>query len=111
MPLGGTALDIRMVHLYQFAGHHLEMTPCPIQDRSPGNAAWSRRDFLMRTGGAALGLGAGAMLAGCKQITSAATGGSAANQGLGPGGLPLARPDKRVSLPIYEDNQPIAGGL
>ncbi len=65
----------------------------------------------MRTGGAALGLGAGAMLAGCSNTTSAATGGSAANQGLGPGGLPLARPDKRVSLPIYEDNQPIAGGL
>ncbi len=30
---------------------------------------------------------------------------------LGPGGLPLARPDRPVTLPIYPDNKAIASGL
>ena len=30
---------------------------------------------------------------------------------LGPGGLPLARPDDPLTLPIYADNKPIASGL
>jgi spermidine/putrescine transport system substrate-binding protein len=32
-------------------------------------------------------------------------------KGDGPGGLPLARPNVPVSLPIYKDNKPIASGL
>ena len=32
-------------------------------------------------------------------------------RGNGPGGLPLARPDVPVSLPIYADNKPIPSGL
>ena len=36
---------------------------------------------------------------------------SGQTQGQGPGGLPLARPDVPVSLPIYDDNKAIASGL
>jgi spermidine/putrescine transport system substrate-binding protein len=73
--------------------------------------AATRRDFLMRSGGGALALsGAGALLAACSNSTS--SGNSAASSGgapLGPLGVPLARPDQRVTLPRYED--PIASGM
>jgi spermidine/putrescine transport system substrate-binding protein len=36
---------------------------------------------------------------------------SGQTKGQGPGGLPLARPDVPVSLPIYDDNKAIASGL
>jgi spermidine/putrescine transport system substrate-binding protein len=71
----------------------------------------TRRDFLMRTGGAALGLsGAGSLLAACGNSTTP-SGGATGSHGqlVGPGGLPLARPDKRVTLPMWED--PIESGL
>jgi spermidine/putrescine transport system substrate-binding protein len=71
----------------------------------------TRRDFLMRSGGAALALsGAGSFLAACSNSTS--SGGASTNSSgelLGPGGLPLARPDKRVTLPLWKD--PIASGM
>jgi spermidine/putrescine transport system substrate-binding protein len=76
----------------------------------PKERGSTRRDFLMRSGGAALGLSsAGSLLAACGNSTtpSGATGGH--GQLVGPGGLPLARPDKRVTLPMWED--PIASGL
>ncbi len=71
----------------------------------------TRRDLLARAGGAALGVsGAGSLLAACSNTTSAGGGGSSAGaQPTGPGGLPLARPDKRVTLPRWED--PIASGM
>src|SRR5687767_10199415 len=66
----------------------------------------SRRVFLQRSAGAAVALsGAGPLLAACGSTTSESTGAA----GEGPGGLPLARPDKRVTLPRWED--PIESGL
>ncbi|HEV8453129.1 MAG TPA: spermidine/putrescine ABC transporter substrate-binding protein [Gaiellales bacterium] len=71
----------------------------------------TRRDFLLRSGGAAFALsGVSGLLAGCNNSTS--TGSASTGAGgelLGPGGLALARPNRRVSLPRYED--PIASGL
>ena len=55
---------------------------------------------------------AGGLLAACSSSTEvAAPTGTTGTTGepLGPGGLPLARPDKRVTLPLWED--PIASGL
>ncbi len=72
----------------------------------------TRRDLLTRAGGAALGLsGAGSLLAACSNSTTPGGGGSsvAGAAPTGPGGLPLARPDRRVTLPRWED--PIASGL
>ena len=65
----------------------------------------SRRVFLQRSAGAAVALsGAGPLLAACGSTTTESSG-----TGEGPGGLPLARPDKRVTLPRWED--PIESGL
>src|SRR5207253_6494456 len=70
----------------------------------------SRRDVLVRAAGAAAALsGGGAMLAGCSSSTTAPASTTKKGELLGPGGLPLARPDKRVTLPLWED--PIASGL
>jgi spermidine/putrescine transport system substrate-binding protein len=66
----------------------------------------------MRSGGAALGLSsAGSLLAACGNTTQPSGGGGSGTGGqpVGPGGLPLARPDKRVTLPLWED--PIESGL
>jgi spermidine/putrescine transport system substrate-binding protein len=72
----------------------------------------TRRDLLARAGGTALGISsAGSLLAACSNST-APGGTSASSTGAtpkGPGGLPLARPNKRVTLPRWED--PIASGL
>jgi spermidine/putrescine transport system substrate-binding protein len=65
----------------------------------------SRRNFLKS--GAAAGLlagGAGSLLAACGNSP-----GSAA--GLSSGGIPLPRPNHRVTWPIYKDNPPIKSGL
>jgi spermidine/putrescine transport system substrate-binding protein len=73
--------------------------------------ALTRRDFLARSGGAALGASSlGALLAACSNSTtpsqSTGTGGAL----LGPGGYPLARPDKPpVKLKYWED--PIPSGM
>jgi spermidine/putrescine transport system substrate-binding protein len=70
----------------------------------------SRRDFLLRAAGAATVMsGAGGLLAACSSSTSIATPTSTTGEPVGPGGLPLARPHKRVTLPLWED--PIASGL
>ncbi len=70
----------------------------------------SRRDFLARAAGAGFAVsGAGSLLAACSSSTSVAQETSTTGELLGPGGLPLARPDKRVTLPFYED--PIESGL
>ena len=71
----------------------------------------TRRDLLARAGGTALGLsGAASLLAACADSTTptgSTTG--AGGEPVGPGGLPLARPDRRVTMPRWE--QPIASGL
>jgi spermidine/putrescine transport system substrate-binding protein len=74
------------------------------------NSGLSRRDFLLRTAGAATVLsGAGGILAACSSSTEAEGTTGASGELLGPGGLPLARPDRRVTLPLWED--PIESGL
>jgi spermidine/putrescine transport system substrate-binding protein len=74
------------------------------------NGMFSRRDFLVRSAAAATALsGAGGLLAACSsETTPEATTGSSGELA-GPGGLPLARPDKRVTMPLWED--PIDSGL
>src|SRR3954449_11616660 len=70
----------------------------------------SRRDFLARAAGAGFAIsGAGSLLAACSSSTNVAQETSTTGELLGPGGLPLARPDKRVTLPRWED--PIESGL
>jgi spermidine/putrescine transport system substrate-binding protein len=70
----------------------------------------TRRDFLLRTAGAATVIsGAGGILAACSSSTTAEGTTAKSGEPLGPGGLPLARPDKRVTMPLWED--PIASGL
>ena len=70
----------------------------------------SRRDFLARAAGTGFAIsGAGSLLAACSSSTTVAQETGTAGELLGPGGLPLARPDKRVSLPLWED--PIESGL
>jgi len=67
----------------------------------------SRRGFLLRGAGAAAALyGAPGLLAACSNTTSVA---GTPGSGGGPGGLPLARPYRRVTLPRWED--PIKSGL
>jgi spermidine/putrescine transport system substrate-binding protein len=70
----------------------------------------SRRDFLLRAAGAATVLsGAGGILAGCSSSTEAEVTTGESGELLGPGGLPLARPDKQVTMPLWEN--PIESGL
>jgi spermidine/putrescine transport system substrate-binding protein len=71
----------------------------------------TRRDFLKRTGGAAFALSAAGLLEACSNSTSSGNSAStgAGGQKLGPLGLPLARPDVPVTIPLY--TQPIASGM
>ena len=66
----------------------------------------SRRDFLARAAGTGLAMsGAGGLLAACSNSTEVAAPTGTTGEALGPGGLPLARPDKRVTLPLWEDRR------
>ena len=73
----------------------------------------NRRRFLAESAGALVALtGAGGLLAACGNSTgTAGTAGTAGSDGqaLGPGGLPLPRPDRPVTLPQWE--HPIDSGL
>src|SRR6185295_9539055 len=70
----------------------------------------SRRGFLLRSAGAAAAFsGAGGLLAACQNTTSVPGVIGKDGEPVGPGGLPLARPDRRVILPRWED--PIESGL
>ena len=93
-----------------------------MTDETPWVDRPTRRTFIKRAGGAAAGLSIPALLAACGSTTpvapssgssSGASSGasSAAPAKLGPGGLPLARPDAPLTLPIYADNKPIASGM
>ena len=74
------------------------------------NGGLSRRDFLLRSAGAATILsGAGGVLAACASETTAEAPTGTSGELLGPGGLPISRPDKRVTMPLWED--PIESGL
>jgi spermidine/putrescine transport system substrate-binding protein len=71
----------------------------------------TRRDFLVRSGGAAISLSSiSGILAACSNSTTAGTAGSSASGWpLGPGGIPLARPTHPVKMKRWED--PIASGM
>ena len=73
------------------------------------SAGLTRRTFIRRATVTAAGLSVPGLLAGCG-TASPFGGGTAAVASRGPGGLPLARPDRPVTLPIYADNKPIAAG-
>jgi spermidine/putrescine transport system substrate-binding protein len=70
----------------------------------------TRRGFLSAASGTALGLAATGSLGGCgASSTAPPNAGSAADSG--PGGIPLGRPDRPVTLPLYDDNKAVAWGL
>ncbi len=75
----------------------------------------TRRTFLRRAGLTAAGLCVPSALAACGTTEPLPPPGGAVVSGQvrgeGPGGLPLARPNVPVSLPIYKDNPPIKSGL
>jgi spermidine/putrescine transport system substrate-binding protein len=74
----------------------------------------TRRTFLRRAGLTAAGLWVPGALAACGTTAPLpAPGGNVTGQvrGEGPGGLPLARPNVPVSLPLYGDNPAIKSGL
>src|SRR6478672_504412 len=86
------------------------MTHHPKERPSSLPSSLSRRNFLLQGAGAAVALSAaGPLLAACGNSTSVPESTGAGGQLVGPGGLPLARPDRRVTLPRWED--PIASGL
>ncbi len=71
-----------------------------------------RRDVLRFGALAAAGAAATPLLAACSRdaTTTGGSGAPGASGGTGDGPYPLARPDAPVTLPIFEDNQPIASG-
>jgi spermidine/putrescine transport system substrate-binding protein len=79
----------------------------------------SRRRLLQGAAGGALGLGALGVLAGCENTTTpigSCEGGEGSSnlvvpRPVGPGGLPLPRPDNAITWAITADNQPIADGV
>jgi spermidine/putrescine transport system substrate-binding protein len=76
-------------------------------DHEPGT---DRRTFIRQAAVGAVGLSASGLLAACGSTAPVATGASKAAN-LGPGGLPLARANHPVTLPLYADNKAIASGL
>ncbi len=75
----------------------------------------NRRSFIKRAGATAAGLSVPGLLAACGSTApvgpSSSGSSSTSAAALGPGGLPLARPDHPLTLPIYADNKPIASGM
>ena len=73
-------------------------------DRAPQWRPQLRRRDVLRGGAlTAVGLGAAPLLAACGGDSNSPSGSS--------GAYPLARPDEPVTLPIFDDNQPIESGL
>jgi spermidine/putrescine transport system substrate-binding protein len=73
----------------------------------------NRREFLQRAGTTGLALPSlAAILTACAaEEGGGATGAPGATGATGATGLPLARPDNPVTIPVTEDNPPIADGL
>ena len=76
----------------------------------------TRSQLLKGAAGTAFGVSAAGLLAGCENTTTPIGGGAGGGskfvvpKPLGPGGLPLPRPDNSVTWAITVDNQPIADG-
>src|SRR5215470_4908070 len=79
----------------------------------PRERPTTRRQFLIRAGTVVGTLsGADLLLSACGgSANSAGTTGSSTGALMGPGGIPLARRDHPVALPIYSDNGPIGSGM
>ena len=72
--------------------------------------ATTRRDFLLRSGGAAVSLSSiSSILAACGSTTPADSGSAGGGWPTGAGGIPLARPNHPVTLERWE--APIASGM
>ena len=86
------------------------MTSDPINPPERGSGT-TRRTFMRHAATAAASLSVPGLLAACGTTspTAGSSGGSSTTP-MGPGGLPLARPDNPVTLPIYADNKAIASG-
>lgn len=82
-------------------------------DLGHGDAVNStRRTFIKRASAAAAAATIPGLLAACGSTTPTGGGsGTNAAAALGPGGLPLARLNNPVTLPIYPDNKAIASGM
>jgi spermidine/putrescine transport system substrate-binding protein len=85
------------------------MTSDSTSENGPHVPGTSRRAFIKRATATAAGLSVPGLLAACGTTTP--TRATAASAPLGPGGLPLARPYRPVTLPIYAGNKAIASGL
>jgi spermidine/putrescine transport system substrate-binding protein len=72
----------------------------------PRERRTTRRQFLIASGGTIAGLSSAEALLRATGALAAEAGGPL----VGPGGIPLARRDHPVTLPIYGDNPPIASG-
>src|SRR5712691_2235147 len=76
----------------------------------------TRGQLLKGAAGSALSIGGVGALAGCENTTTPIGGGGGSNskfveaRPLGPGGLPLPRPDNAVTWAITSDNRPIPEG-
>jgi spermidine/putrescine transport system substrate-binding protein len=80
----------------------------------------TRRQLLGRAAGGAVGLSAAGVLAGCENTTEPIGASSGGPQGpaaklvvakpVGPGGLPLPRPDNAVTWAITPENKPLGDG-
>jgi spermidine/putrescine transport system substrate-binding protein len=82
------------------------------KERRRGLEGTTRRDFLGRTGGAAIGLaGLGSALSACANSTGASTPSGKNSSVIGPFGIHVSRPDSPVALPLYADNKAIASGM
>src|SRR5262245_56485084 len=82
------------------------------QDRS---GSFSRKELLTGAAAGAVGVGVLGGLAACQNTTTpigAGEGGAGSDlvepKPVGPGGLPLPRPDNSVTWAITDDNQPVA---
>src|SRR6476469_2644539 len=92
----------------------MSRSPDPTPGPDAARAATNRRTFMRQAGVAAAGLTIPGLLAACGTTSPTGGGSSSSNAsaaGLGPGGLPLARIDNPVTLPIYADNKAIASGM
>lgn len=79
----------------------------------PRERPTTRRQFLIRSGVAVGALsGLDALLSACGGSAKSAAGSTETNGALmGPGGIPLARRDHPVTLPLYSDNPAIDSGM
>jgi spermidine/putrescine transport system substrate-binding protein len=89
-------------------------------DHPRDRSGLTRRQLLRGAAGTAVGISAAGLLAGCENTTTpiGASGAGASGPAgklvvpkpVGPGGLPLPRPDNAVTWAITPENQPIADG-